>query len=103
MSNNLFDKLGTLSHLITVVHHIPGRIRLKFNPAILKELGDEGLSELEGIKTQLEGIKDVKLNKMARSVTLQYDPKVLPASFFEALLQGERTPELERYWTKEET
>lgn len=101
MNSNLFEKLGKLTHLVKIVHHTPGRIRLKFNPSILQELGDEGASQLENIESQLEGIKDVKLNKMARSVTINYDVKVLPMEFFETLMKGEITPEIERYWNKE--
>lgn len=101
MSANLLDRLGELSRYIEIVHHIPGRVRLKFNPAILKELGDEGVKQLENFESVVQGIKEVKVNKMAKSATISYDKQTLTPDFFEQLARGEITPEMRNFLSKE--
>ena len=87
----LFDPetLKRFARHVTIAHHVPGRIRLKFDLAVLKELGEETLGEMERLHHTLEGIKEVRLNKLARSATVSYDRTVIDPEFFHQLARGE--------------
>ena len=86
----LFDQetLRRFSRHVTVAHHVPGRVRFKFNPTIVKEVGEEAINEMKTFDKRLKGIREVKLNKLARSVTITYDKSVLEPAFFEGLAAG---------------
>ena len=61
--------------LITVAHHVPGRMRLKFSAAIRKHPSYDAIRG--GAKT-LPGIKSARVNTMARSMVIEYDTTLLP-------------------------
>lgn len=93
---NLFhpETLERFAQYVTIAHHVPGRVRFKFNPAILKELGEEAMGQLERFHQTLEGIREVRVNKLARSATIAYDKTVIEPEFFEQLARGEIPPGL---------
>ncbi len=72
----------------TIAHHIPGRVRLKFDggsiaAAELREIHPERLRvSLEGVR----GVFSVRLNMLARSCTVEYDETVIPGEAWEDLL-----------------
>ena len=68
---------------LQVKHHFPGRVRFKV-PA-LKQHSDIG----NWIKTSLlaiQGIRDVRVNEEAYSITIEYDPQIIKASNVETRL-----------------
>lgn len=72
-----FETLAALRHHLTVKHHIPGRIRLVFNPTILAAPGVQ--AALESQTDLPPGVSGVRINALARSVVLEYDPeRILP-------------------------
>lgn len=77
-----------------IVHHLAGRIRLKLGDAarLPGELTD--LSP-EIVRTALEsipGVHTVRFNLLARSCTVEYDPKVIPHDAFPDLIACRDTP-----------
>lgn len=58
--------------LISVAHHVPGRLRLKLDPSIRRHPEAENLRDLE---KRDAGILGARLNPMARSLVIDYDPK----------------------------
>lgn len=70
--------LMDLRRYLTVQHHVPGRIRLKFSPELL---ADPHAMEL---KTQTDRhalppcIRDTKINLFTRNIIIEYDPAELP-------------------------
>lgn len=79
---------------LSVAHHVPGRIRLK----LTAPLGGELLALAEQAKafgrtfSAMAGIRNVSLNPLAKSCTIEYDPNVIPATAWSGLLSGETTP-----------
>ena len=60
-----------LRRFITVAHHVPGRIRLKIDPAVRSHPGAMALAALADTG---DGAFRARLNVLARSLVLEYDP-----------------------------
>ena len=73
---------------IKIAHHIPGRIRLRFNSTILavwpKLNGIE--KKIQKETDRIEAIKDIRLNLNAGSVVVQYDTDILPPDFWQDVI-----------------
>ena len=73
---------------LKIVHHVPGRIRLRVGMALFKELGgvDKGL--FDRILRSIDGIKDVRINPSAASVVISYSPSNLQPNWWDTLVHG---------------
>jgi hypothetical protein len=88
---------GTIADLLLlaphteIVHHIPGRIRLR-----LKRSGLEVISriDVEALMHSVPGIRNLRINPLVGSLTLEYDQKRLPYSLWERLGALHTRPEL---------
>lgn len=65
-----------------IAHHIPGRIRLKISL--------EGVKALNGRMNaddplRVPGIVNTRVNRFARSIVIDYDPKKIPYELWERL------------------
>ena len=79
-----FDLLLKARPHIRVASHVPGRIRLKFAFSILSdvpEIAERG----EQVISAIGGIRNVESNLFARSLTVSYDPEVLPPAWWDRL------------------
>lgn len=89
-----FEQLQGFTALLRIAHHIPGRIRLK----LVADLNKEQLKAIEGARRfgraldDIPGVRSVSLNILARSCTVEYDAKVIPADAWPDLLSGARSP-----------
>ena len=87
-----------LRSLITVAHHIPGRIRLKFSPDILshpaapflKDLATNG--EVQG-KLMDKGFISATPNLMARSLVIEYDTGRIAPDILDTFFHGKNVEE----------
>lgn len=70
----MIEELLAVKKYVSVVHHVEGRIRLKVDPAIMK---DPVSKRLEEISASIPGVLDKRVNMLARSVVLRYDPAVI--------------------------
>lgn len=74
-----------------IAHHVPGRIRLRFDPlglaGVLRALGNRAAA-LETTLRRVRGIRATEMNLAACSLTVQYDPALLPPQSWERLLTG---------------
>ena len=70
--------LAGLRRYLTIKHHIPGRIRLLFHPALIAR---PEVRELTKAHSELPpGILSVRVNALALSVVIEYDPgRIAPA------------------------
>ncbi|PKU24715.1 heavy-metal-associated domain-containing protein [Telmatospirillum siberiense] len=77
---------------LRVAHHIPGRIRLGVaGGAEQPEWGDDPLGKARRFSqalTGVSGIRSVRLNPLARSCTVEYDPSAIPPAAWQDLLSG---------------
>lgn len=83
------DLFLALRRHLKIVHHIPGRIRLRVGVSVFKELGDLDGKVFDRILGAIAGISDVRVNAMAGSVVISYLPKELKSSWWETLINGE--------------
>lgn len=63
-----------LREMLSIAHHVPGRLRIKFDLRILKHPAFELFMSLEE-KYKDNGILKTRINPLARSLVLEYDPK----------------------------
>lgn len=81
----LFD----LAPHVRILDHKPGELRLKFSLSIMSG------PDLTGIKNLIDtmpGIRDFKVNLLARNIHLLYDPEVLDVQLWESLFEVEEKP-----------
>lgn len=79
---------------LSVAHHVPGRIRLKLSAPVggeLLALADQAKSFGTAFSA-MAGIRAVSLNPLAKSCTIEYDTKIIPATAWTGLLSGQATP-----------
>ena len=83
-----FRPFLALRRHLRIAHHIPGRIRLRAGPAILKELGSVDGKSLERALHALRGIGAVRANPRAGSVVVEYLPSSINPDWWETLISG---------------
>jgi len=83
MDENLI--LEIRSFVKAIVHHIPGRIRLRLSPELFVKAGKIDLSAFQN----LDGIKEIQVNPLALSAVITYDPDKLPPRLWEAFIKDE--------------
>ena len=95
-SMSVDDYLIPLLEEAEIVHHIPGRIRLKFNHSIVTKLPKlNGIEkEIQKIANQIEAIKNIRLNLFAGSVVVQYDTDILPHDFWQQVVDEKDAEQL---------
>ena len=74
--------LKDLHKHIQIAHHVPGRIRLKFDPSLANH---PGAGDLLNSKEKLTGIKNIRMNPAARSVVIEYDEQVIRPDYIQEL------------------
>lgn len=100
MSNNTGVDLDVFLELrkhLSIVHHIPGRIRLKVNTTILKAFDNVDSGLIDKVLGEIEGIQDVNVNVLARSVRIQYSIKQLQPSWWDTLVNAEEQDALKLF------
>jgi len=65
------QEMTELRRFITVAHHVPGRIRLKLDPAVRSH---PKAMTLAALAQKGNGAFRARLNILARSLVLEYDP-----------------------------
>ena len=65
------DDIVELKRFIAVAHHVPGRIRLKLDPAVRHHPKAKALAALA---EKGNGAFRARINVLARSLVLEYDP-----------------------------
>ena len=93
-SMSVEDYLIPLLEEAEIAHHIPGRIRLRFNHSIVTRLPKvNGIEKvIQRMVNQIEAIKDIRLNLYAGSVVVQYDTDILSPDFWQEVI-GEKDVE----------
>lgn len=79
---------------LRIAHQIPGRVRLKIDLAViddgaLRTIGTDGLSDALGV---IRGVRDIKVNLLARSCTVEYDKAIIPDAAWGDLIAERQTP-----------
>jgi hypothetical protein len=76
---------------LSIVHQVPGRVRLRLGPGVLTLAHDEGSSPEQAIEwlVALPGVRGVRINAAAASLIIEYDPRRLEPSDWETLVLGD--------------
>ncbi|WP_419785974.1 HMA2 domain-containing protein [Pseudodesulfovibrio sp.] len=81
-----FSDLMSLRKYLTIQHHVPGRIRIKFGLALLADPRAKAVREASEGRSKPACIHDVRINKLTRNIIIEYDPTVIdPKKLHEAL------------------
>lgn len=91
--------IRTVAAQLRVVHHTPGRLRLKLALTGSAELSSAVLAEILQVQQLLErrdGIRAVRLNRAALSCTIEYDPASHPPRSWDDLFAGVDSPAADR-------
>ncbi len=88
------EKLQRLSKYLSIVHHSKNRIRLRVSLAITKEANDISLNVIDELPKKIDGINDIKINKLIGSITINYDSSVFASKLWDELVSGEFSDEL---------
>ncbi|MDE6978997.1 MAG: hypothetical protein K2O85_05450 [Helicobacter sp.] len=86
------ETLSKIADSFTIVHHIPGRIRLRANMTIMAEANRH--QDLLQMIRQIPFIIDFKPNLLIGSLTLHYDTSRFEPALWEAWLRKERLDEI---------
>ncbi len=102
MKNHVEQALK-LRKWVSIGHHIPGRIRLKYKLGIVTQLARYKSNDIEKAIALLPAIKSYKLNKVTGTILMEYDktlidPALIAALFSESEMDAERA-----YYTLAET
>jgi hypothetical protein len=98
-SPDIVDALRCFSGALQIVHHIPGRIRLKLAP---RDLPHDLAGVIDKAKrlgetlTNTSAVRSVTLNPLARSCVVEYDPQSIPPSAWTELINGTLSVSTER-------
>ena len=74
-----------------IVHHIPGRIRLRISVSGIKAVRER---DLEAIVSAVPGVLNTRINPFAKSAVIEYDHNRFPDDLWESLEELSRKPEL---------
>ncbi len=85
-----FEQLCGYLNRVNIAHHIRGRIRLRLQ-VYPKELQFPDLNDTEQFQTLVEqtpGVRSVRINLLAHSCLIEYDPKVIPDQAWKDFIAG---------------
>lgn len=71
--------------LVDVAHHVPGRLRLRLDPRLREH---PAARELGDLSANGSAILATRLNPMARSLVVSYDPKRIDPAVLEEFLSS---------------
>lgn len=80
-----------LANHFDVVHHIPGRIRIRFLPSAIKAIRE---SDVTNLTESLPGLLNVRVNLVVGSVVIEYDGRMLPYELWENIGKLRKRPDL---------
>lgn len=83
-----------ISSYFTIIAHTPGRLRVRVNPKITQTSGNITLSDIEDLPNKIDGIENIKINKIIASVTIHYNPDIFQPKLWEDLVKNENIEEL---------
>jgi hypothetical protein len=74
-----------------VAHHVKGRIRFRIAPAALDYVSQVNSHEFTSLIRSLPGIHDVRINTIAGSVIVYYNPLRVAPSWWDQLLHSNQS------------
>lgn len=88
------EDIINIAGFFSIVAHSPGRLRVRVNPKITKESNNISISDIEELPKKINGIKNIKINKVIASVTITYDPQIFKPQVWEDLVNKRNIEEI---------
>lgn len=85
------NKALNLRKWVSVGHHIPGRIRLKYKLGLIAKLASYRTKEIEQTIADIPAFKHYKLNAATGSIVIEYDAHVVSTESINALFSASDT------------
>lgn len=79
------NKALKLRKWVSIGHHIPGRVRLKYKLGIVAQLASYRSDEIEQAIASVPAFKNYKINTATGSIVIEYDPSCIQPSTIDAL------------------
>ena len=94
--NNLIstDEIINIAKFFSIIAHTPGRLRVRVNPKIKDSSGNISLNDIENLPKKIDGINEIKINKIIASVTITYNPKIFEPKIWEDLVNQKNLDEI---------
>jgi hypothetical protein len=88
------DVIACWAPYLRIAHQVPGRVRLRLAAALADapELRRFDPAVLQRVLGEASGLRNVRLNPLARSCVVEYDDKLIPDAAWADLLAGRDTP-----------
>jgi len=83
--------LAVIGKHLTIVHHVPGRIRFRINPGILSHANS---TDFESIIASIDGIESARLNRTVGTVVIHYNSYLLPPELWAKWVDGANLEEV---------
>ncbi len=93
----LASDIFSLRQWVSVAHHIPGRIRLKFNSVLLARFAQTQTEQALQQAMRSSPLIQYQLNPERGSLVLQYDATMLPPSLLDDLFASQLEPAQQAY------
>ncbi|WP_324172920.1 hypothetical protein [Sulfurimonas sp.] len=77
-----------ISSYFSKIHHTPGRLRVKIDKAILDEVKNISLDDIHSLPKYIDGLKDVKVNKIMATATILYDASIFAPTIWNDIIDG---------------
>ncbi|WP_321779569.1 hypothetical protein [Sulfurimonas sp.] len=77
-----------ISSYFSKIHHTPGRLRVKIDKAILDEVKNISLDDIHSLPKHIDGLKNVKVNKIMATATILYDASIFSPTIWNDLIDG---------------
>jgi hypothetical protein len=81
--------LLALREHLSIVHHLPGRIRLRLGVALWGAAARFERERFQDLLDGLQGIRQVRVNPAVASVVIEYDPGLVPPANWDTLIVGD--------------
>ena len=88
------DEIINIAKFFSIIAHTPGRLRARVDSKIKDSGGNISLSDIENLPNKIDGIINIKINKMIASVTITYDPKIFEPKIWEDLVNQKNLDEI---------
>lgn len=88
------DEIINIARFFSIIAHTPGRLRVRVNPKITQSSGNISLSDIENLPNKIDGIINIKINKIIASVTITYNPQIFKPKIWEDLVKNENLDEI---------
>lgn len=90
IDDTLLRSFWEIRPLLKVVHHVPGRIRLRLTLKAITKRPDVDAKEVVDLLERLHGIDGIRVNRAAGTVIIEYRPADFDPAFWTFVLSGDR-------------